>query len=66
MSPARNPSLLVILTLTLSSDRPPLDILPEEGELSDDQEANLSDQEQSLSEEQSYRETMWGIRSYMG
>ena len=51
---------------SLSSDRPPLDILPEEGELSDEQEANLSDQEQSLSEEQSYRETMRGIRSYMG
>ena len=50
---------------SLSSDRPPLDIFPEEGELSDDQEANLSDHEQSLSEEQSYRETMRGIRSYM-
>ena len=48
-----------------SSDRPPLDIFPEEGELSDDQEANLSDHKQSLSEEQSYRETMRGIRSYM-
>ena len=48
-----------------SSDRPPLDIFPEEGELSDDQEANLSDHDQSLSEEQSYRETMRGIRSYM-
>ena len=31
--------------------RPPLDIFPEEGELSDDQEANLSDHDQSLSEE---------------
>ena len=50
---------------SLSSDRPPLDIFPEEGELSDDQEANLSDHDQSLSEEQSYRETMRGIRSYM-
>ena len=50
---------------SLSSDRPPLDILLEEGELSDDQEANLSDQEHSLSEEQSYRETMRGIRSFM-
>ena len=49
-----------------SSDQPPLDILPEEGELSDELEANFSDQEQSLSEEQSYRETMRGIRSYMG
>ena len=52
-------------TDSLSSDRPPLDIFPEEGELSDDQEANLSDHDQSLSEEQSYRETMRGIRSYM-
>ena len=50
---------------SLSSDRPPLDIFPEEGELSDDQKANLSDHNQSLSEEQSYRETMRGIRSYM-
>ena len=41
---------------SLSSDRPPLD----------DQEATQSDHEQSLSEEQSYRETMRGIRSYMG
>ena len=48
-----------------SSDRLPLDIFPEEGELSDDQEANLSDHDQSLSGEQSYRETMRGIRSYM-
>ena len=39
---------------SFSSDRPPLDIFPEEGELSDDQEANLSDHDQSLSEEQSY------------
>ena len=43
-----------------------MDIFPEEGELSEDQEANLSDHDQSLSEEQSYRETMRGIRSYMG
>ena len=42
-----------------------MDIFPEEGALSDDQEANLSDHEQSLSEEPSYRETMRGIRSYM-
>ena len=52
-------------TDSLSSDRPPLDLFPEEGELSDDQEANLSDHDQSLSEEQSYRETMRGIPSYM-
>ena len=50
---------------SLSSDRPPVHIFPEEGELSDDQEANLSDHDQSLSEEQSHRETMRGIRSYM-
>ena len=37
---------------SFSSDQPPLDIFPEEGELSDDQEANLSDHDQSLSEEQ--------------
>ena len=48
-----------------SSDQLPLDIFPEEGELSDDQYTNLSDHDQSLSEEQSYRETMRGIRSYM-
>ena len=50
---------------SFSSDRPPLGIFPEEGELSDDEEANLSDHDQSLSEEQSFRETMRGIRSYM-
>ena len=41
---------------SLSSDRPLLDIFLEEGELSEDQEANLSDHDQSLSEEQSYQE----------
>ena len=50
---------------SLSSDRPPVDIFLEEGELSEDQEANLSDHDQSLSEEQLYRETMRGIRSFM-
>ena len=48
------------------SDRPPLDIFVEEGELSDDPDAISNDPEQSLSEEQSYRETMRGIRNYMG
>ena len=48
------------------SDRPPVDLYPEEGELSDDQEVSFTDPDQSLSEEQSYRETMRGIRSYMG
>ena len=51
---------------SLSSDRPLLDIFPEEGELSEDQEDNLFGHDQSLLEEQSYRETMRGIRSYMG
>ena len=49
-----------------TSDRPPVDLYPEEGELSDDQEVSFTDPDQSLSEEQSYRETMRGIRSYMG
>ena len=38
----------------------------EEGELSDELDATITDPDQSLSEEQSYRETMRGIRSYMG
>ena len=49
-----------------STDRPPVDLYPEEGELSDDQEVSFTDPDQSLSEEQSYRETMRGIWSYMG
>ena len=40
---------------------------PEEGELSDlEQDLSLNDTDQALSEEQTYRETMRGIRSYMG
>ena len=38
----------------------------EEGELSDDQDATITNPDQSLSEEQTYRETMRGIRSFMG
>ena len=49
-----------------SSDRPPIDLYPEEGKLSDNPKVSLTDPDQSLSEEQSYRETMRGIRSYMG
>ena len=49
-----------------SSDRPPVDLYPEEGELSDEHEVSLGDPDQSLSEKQSYRETMRGIRSNMG
>ena len=51
---------------SFSSDRPPVDLYPEEGELSDEHKVSLGDHDQSLSEEQSYRETMRGIRSYMG
>ena len=32
----------------------------------DDQDVSVTDQEQTVSEEQMYRETMRGIRSYMG
>ena len=52
--------------LHLPSDRPPVDLFPEEGELSTEQEVTISDPDQSLSEEQSYWETMRGIRSYIG
>ena len=48
------------------SDRPPLDLYTEEGELSDDQDMTGLDQDQPQSQEQTYRETMRGIRSFMG
>ena len=49
------------------SDRPPVDIFVEEGELSDqDPDAAATDPDQTLSEDQNYRETMRGIRSFMG
>ena len=48
------------------SDRPPLDLYTKEGELSDDQDATGVDQDQPLSQEQTYRETIRGIRSFMG
>ena len=48
------------------SDRPPVDIYTEEGELSDDQDGTTVEPDQAVSEEQTYRETMSGIRSYMG
>ena len=49
------------------SDRPPVDIFVEEGELSDqDPDATVADPDQTLSEHQNYRETIRGIRSYMG
>ena len=46
------------------SDRPPVELFVEEGELSEDQE--FGELEQPTSEEQTYRETMSGIRSFMG
>ena len=46
------------------SDRPPLDLYAEEGEWSEEQ--SVADQDQPVSEEQNYRDTMQGIRSYMG
>ena len=48
------------------SDRPPVDIFVEQGELSDELDATVTDPDQSPSEEQSYRETMRGIWSFMG
>ena len=43
-----------------------MDIYEEEGEISDEQEVTITDPDRSLSEEQSYRETMRGIWSYIG
>ena len=49
------------------SDRPPVDLFVEEGEISDqDLETAVNDPDLTLSEEQSYRETMSGIRLFMG
>ena len=48
------------------SDKPPLDLYTEEGELSEDQDQPLADPDQPVSEEQNYRDTMQGIRSFMG
>ena len=48
------------------SDRPPVDIFVEEGELSDQDLDMATDPDQTLSEDQTYRETIRGIRSYMG
>ena len=43
-----------------------MDLYTEVGELSDDPDQTVADQDQPVSEEQNYRETMPGIRSYMG
>ena len=48
------------------SDRPPVDLFVEEGELSDPDQDPSTDPDQTLSEDQTYRETLRGIRSYMG
>ena len=48
------------------SDRPPLDLYTEEGELSEDHDQTVTDPDQPVSEEQNYRDTMQGIRSFMG
>ena len=49
------------------SDQPPLDLYAEEeGELSEDPDQPVADQDQPVLEEQNYRDTMQGIRSFMG
>ena len=49
-----------------ASDQPPVDLYMEEGELSDEQDMTVTEPDQIPSAEQTYRETMRGIRSYMG
>ena len=51
---------------SMLSDNPPLDLYTEEGELSEDQDHPVTDLDHPLSEEQNYRDTMQGIRSFMG
>ena len=48
------------------SDRSPVDLYVEEGELSDDHDMTATEPDQALFAEHTYRETMRGIRSYMG
>ena len=43
-----------------------MDLYAEEGELSENQDLNVTRPDQAISEEQIYRENMRGIRSYMG
>ena len=43
-----------------------MDLYAEEGELSEDQDLNVTESDQAPTEEQIYRETIRGIRSYMG
>ena len=68
-APARQRSVSSMDTDSKSdfSDRPPVDIFVEEGELSDQElETSVNDPDLTLSDEQSYWETMSGIRSFMG
>ena len=56
-----------MLTLTPPPPPPGCVVNTEEGELSEfDQEVSLTEAEQTLSEEHSYRETMSGVRSGSG
>ena len=48
------------------SGRPPVDIFVEEDELSDQDPDAATDTDQTLSEDQTHRGTLRGIRSYMG
>ena len=53
-------------SVTDTESLPPILGHTEEGELSDiEQDVSLTHADQALSEEQNYRETMRGIRSYM-
>ena len=47
------------------SDRPPVELYVEEGEVSDEQDMTVTELDQIPSAEQTYRETMRGIRSYI-
>ena len=48
------------------SDCQPVDLHGEEGELSEDQDYTTTEPDKAISQEQTYRETMSGISSYMG
>ena len=49
------------------SDRPSVELYAViRGESSEDQDLNVTKPDQAITEEQTYRETMSGIRSYMG
>ena len=50
-----------------TSHQTELSILEEEGELSDhDQDFTITDPDQTLSSEQTYRQTMRGMQSFLG